>query len=50
MGIKYLHDRQRIVTVMLRGHGTLANDHPVPEWHPYFMKDLPRRAYDPDKT
>jgi peptide/nickel transport system substrate-binding protein len=49
-GIKYLHDRQRIVKVMLRGHGTLANDHPVPEWHPYFMKGLPQRAFDPDKA
>ncbi|MFM0520949.1 MULTISPECIES: ABC transporter substrate-binding protein [Caballeronia] len=49
-GIKYLHDRQRIVNVMLRGHGTLANDHPVPEWHPYFMKGLPQRTFDPDKA
>jgi peptide/nickel transport system substrate-binding protein len=49
-GVKYLHDRQRIVNVMLRGHGTLANDHPVPEWHPYFMKGLPQRTFDPDKA
>jgi peptide/nickel transport system substrate-binding protein len=49
-GMKLLHDRPRIVQVMLRGHGTLANDHPVPEWHPYFMKGLPQRAYDPEKA
>jgi peptide/nickel transport system substrate-binding protein len=49
-GVRYLHDRQRIVQVLLHGHGTLANDHPVPEWHPYFMKGLPQRAFDPDKA
>ncbi|VXC96779.1 Extracellular solute-binding protein [Burkholderia sp. 8Y] len=49
-GIKFLHDRQQIVRVMLRGHGTIANDHPVPEWHPYFMKGLPQRAFDPDRA
>jgi peptide/nickel transport system substrate-binding protein len=49
-GMKLLHDRPRIVQVMLRGHGTLANDHPVPDWHPYFMKGLPQRAFDADKA
>jgi peptide/nickel transport system substrate-binding protein len=49
-GVQCLYDRQRVVKVLLRGHGTLANDHPVPEWHPYFMKGLPQRVLDLDKA
>ncbi|MEQ4619026.1 MAG: ABC transporter substrate-binding protein [Corticimicrobacter sp.] len=50
MAMKYLQNRERVRDAILRGYGTLANDHPVPDWHPYYMKDLPQRAYDPDRA
>jgi peptide/nickel transport system substrate-binding protein len=49
-GMKYLHNREAILRSSLLGHGTLANDHPVPDWHPYFLKGLPQRSFDPDRA
>lgn len=49
-GVKYLIDRPRVVNALMRGHGTIGNDHPVPEWHPYFLKGLPQRAFDPERA
>jgi len=48
--IKYLHDRERIQTTLLRGYCTPGNDHPVPVWHPYFMPGLPQREFDLDRA
>jgi len=48
--VKYLQNRERIRDVLLKGYGTIANDHPVPSWHPYFLKDLPQRTYDLDRA
>lgn len=50
LAMKYLQNRERLVDNVLRGFGTIANDHPVPPWHPYFLKDLPQRPYDLDRA
>ena len=50
MAMKYLQPRERLVDVVMRGFGSVANDHPVPSWHPYYLKDLPQRPYDLDKA
>lgn len=48
--IKYLQNRERMRTTVLEGYGTIANDQPVPPWHPYYLADLPQRPYDPDRA
>lgn len=48
--IKYLQNRERMRTTVLDGYGTVANDQPVPPWHPYYLADLPQRPYDPDRA
>jgi peptide/nickel transport system substrate-binding protein len=50
-GMQYIQDRERIVRSILKGHGTVGNDHPI---SPAYGKDhcstLPQRPYDPDKA
>lgn len=50
LALKYMQNRERLRDNVLRGFATLANDHPVPPWHPYFLKDLPQRPYDLDRA
>ncbi len=49
LALKYGIDRDAIVSKILRGHGTLGNDHPIGESLPYWA-DLEQRQYDPDKA
>ena len=50
-GIQYIQDRERIVRSVLKGHGSVGNDHPISA---AYGKDhcasLPQRQYDPDKA
>jgi len=48
--LRYLQPRERLVKSVMRGFGTVANDHPVPPWHPYYLADLPQRPYDLDRA
>lgn len=48
--IKYAVDREQLLKTALLGYGTLGNDHPIPMTDRFFNKDLPQRAYDPDRA
>ena len=50
-GLQYIQDRERIVKRVLKGKGTLGNDHPISPAHGTdYCAELPQRAYDPDKA
>nr|WIE89117.1 ABC transporter substrate-binding protein [Mesorhizobium sp. WSM4875] len=48
--IKYAIDREQVVKKLLAGFGSIGNDQPIPSSDPYFNKDVPTRAYDPEKA
>ena len=51
MGLRYIQDRERIVRSILKGHGTVGNDHPISvAYGADHCHDLPQREYDPDKA
>ena len=50
LALKFAMDREAIVKTVLRGHGALGNDHPIAPSNPFHNKDLPQRAYDPEKA
>jgi peptide/nickel transport system substrate-binding protein len=50
MALKLAVDRQQLVDTILRGHGSLGNDHPIPPAHRYYAADLPQREQDLDKA
>jgi len=50
LALKYAIDRKALLNTILRGYGTLGNDHPIGSSQRYFAADLPQREYDPDKA
>ena len=50
LALKYGLDREALVKTILRGHGSLGNDHPIGSGQQYYAKDLPQRSYDLDKA
>jgi peptide/nickel transport system substrate-binding protein len=50
LALKYGIDRQKIVDNVYKGFATLGNDTTVAPSQKYFAKDIPQRAYDPDKA
>ena len=50
LAIKYSLDRDEALAKILKGHGTLGNDHPIGAVLPYYAQDLEQRIYDPDKA
>ncbi|WP_022942362.1 ABC transporter substrate-binding protein [Psychromonas hadalis] len=38
--ISYMIHREAIINIALSGYGTVANDQPVPPFHPYFNHDI----------
>ena len=50
LALKYLQRRKRIVRSILKGHGTVGNDHPISPAYAEHCKDLEQRPYDPDKA
>lgn len=48
--LQLLFDRELIKKALFRGFGTVANDQPIPPWHPYFNAALPQRPYDPEQA
>jgi len=50
LALKYGVDRQKLVDTILRGYGSLGNDHPIGLANRFHAGDLPQRAYDPDKA
>ena len=50
-GMQFIQDRERIVKRILKGRGTVANDHPISAAHGTdFCHELPQRTYDPDQA
>ena len=50
-GMQYIQDRERIVRAILKGHGTVGNDHPISiAYGADHCHELPQREYDPDKA
>lgn len=50
LALKYGVDREQMVKTILQGFGSIGNDHPISRGNRFFAKDLPQRAYDPDKA
>lgn len=50
LALKYALDRKRLVKTILRGYGSVGNDHPISRTMRYYASDLPQREYDPDKA
>ncbi len=50
LALKYAIDREQLVKVILRGFGTVGNDHPIAPAQKYHASELPQRKYDPDKA
>jgi peptide/nickel transport system substrate-binding protein len=50
MALKLGIDREGFVKTVLRGYGSLGNDHPISTSQNYHASDLPQRKYDPDEA
>lgn len=50
LALAYLVDRKRLLETVLRGYGTIANDHPIGPKSPYYNSSLPQRELDLDKA
>ena len=50
LAMKYAIDREMILKNIYKGFGHIGNDHPISPVDPYYNKDIPQRAYDPDKA
>ena len=50
LALKYGIDREQMVKTILRGYGSIGNDHPISAASRYHASELPQRQYDPDKA
>ncbi len=50
LALKYAVNRENMLKTVLRGYGSLGNDHPIASYMPYYNDTLPQRQYDPDKA
>lgn len=50
LALKYALDREQLVKTILRGYGTIGNDHPIGSANRYHAAELEQRQYDPDKA
>jgi len=50
LALKYAINRQAMLDLILKGYGTLGNDHPISPSYRFCASDLPQRHYDPDKA
>ena len=50
LALKYALDREALLKTVLRGHGTVGNDHPISPANQFHASELPQREYDPDKA
>ena len=50
LALKYAVDRAATVKMVLNGHGSIGNDHPISPIMPYYDGSIEQRAYDPDKA
>ena len=50
LALKLALDREQALQKILKGHGTLGNDHPIGQVLPYHASNLEQRLYDPEKA
>ena len=50
LAVKYAIDREGIRDNILKGLGSVGNDHPIAPIDPYYNDAYPQRTYDPDKA
>lgn len=50
MALKLAVNRKEMVDKILKGYGTIGNDHPISKVNRYHAANLPQRNYDPDKA
>ena len=50
LAIKHAINREQIVKNVLKGYGSIGNDHPISPIDPYYCADIAQREYDPDKA
>jgi peptide/nickel transport system substrate-binding protein len=50
LALKYAVNREQMLKTILRGYGSVGNDHPIAPIQKYYAKDLPQRPYDPEKA
>jgi len=50
LALKYAIDRAQLVKTVLRGYGTIGNDHPIGQNQRFYAAQVPQREYDPDKA
>ena len=50
LALKYAFDREDALHKILRGYGSLGNDHPISTTNRYHAGDLEQRTYDVDKA
>jgi peptide/nickel transport system substrate-binding protein len=50
LALKYAMNREEMVEKILRGHGSVGNDHPIAPAYRFHNAELEQRAYDPDKA
>jgi peptide/nickel transport system substrate-binding protein len=50
LALKYAIDREQLLKTILRGYGTLGNDHPIGLPNRYHGSEIEQRQYDPDKA
>lgn len=48
--LKYSIDREKVLTQIASGYGSLGNDSPIGPADPFYNHELPIRPYDPDKA
>ncbi len=48
--MKHLMNRELIKRNVFQNYAEVANDTPVPPMNRFFAKDIPQRAFDPDKA
>lgn len=50
MALKLACNRQALIDRILKGHGSIGNDHPIAPIMPFFDASQPQREYDPEKA
>ncbi|WP_294323137.1 ABC transporter substrate-binding protein [uncultured Sphingomonas sp.] len=50
LAMKHLFDRELIKRALFRGFATIANDQPLPPFHPMFNPNMPQRHFDLDRA
>ena len=50
LALKHALDREQLLRIVLSGHGTVGNDHPISPANRFFASELEQRVHDPDKA